>query len=164
MSIEIDTFGYDEAMAEITIIINKLDEDITEFIRELAETAVFEARNNIQNNRSIVSADLLNSTNVLELGVDSATVGSTAPYAGYVERGRGPVRPIKAKVLHWIDAETGKDVFTTYAGPAEPQPFWEPALVKILRDYKWLPLDRLTDSVKQAIADSGADSVESQAL
>lgn len=42
-------------------------------------------------------------------------------YFKYVDRGRGPVRPIRAKALHWIDAKTGKDVFAKYAGPVAPR-------------------------------------------
>ena len=37
----------------------------------------------------------------------------------YINNGRGPVRPVKAKVLHWLDAQ-GKDVFAMYAKGVPP--------------------------------------------
>lgn len=41
-------------------------------------------------------------------GTESYFVGTSIEYAKYVEHGRGPVVPKKARVLHWFD---GKDIF-----------------------------------------------------
>lgn len=49
-------------------------------------------------------------------------IGTDIFYADYVEHGRGVVRPVRAKVLHWYD---GVDVFTMRAGPSKPNPFAE---------------------------------------
>lgn len=42
-------------------------------------------------------------------------------YWNIINDGRGPVRPVNAKVLHWIDPKTGKDVFSRYSGPVAPR-------------------------------------------
>jgi hypothetical protein len=49
---------------------------------------------------------------------------SEAYYTRWVIHGRGPVRPVRAKVLHWKTC-SGEDVFAMYAGPVEPNPFHE---------------------------------------
>jgi hypothetical protein len=41
-------------------------------------------------------------------------------YFRYVDGGRGPVRPIHAKALHWIGKD-GKDVFAMYAKGVAPR-------------------------------------------
>lgn len=56
-----------------------------------------------------------------EVGDMEATITATAPYAHFVEFGRGEVSPRTAKVLHW------DEVFTMHAGPAAPRPFMRPA-------------------------------------
>lgn len=48
----------------------------------------------------------------------------------YVNNGRGPVRPVNAKVLHWKDA-SGKDVFATYAKGVPPTHILENSLAAI---------------------------------
>jgi hypothetical protein len=54
-------------------------------------------------------------------------VRSAAPWSRWLERGRGPVYPIRAKVLRWV-APSGKVIFAPRAGPAAPRPFMAPAL------------------------------------
>lgn len=49
-------------------------------------------------------------------------VSSNVEYAYWVHEGRGPVRPVRARVLHWV-SPGGEDVFRPYAGPAAGQPF-----------------------------------------
>jgi hypothetical protein len=52
-------------------------------------------------------------------------------YWNMVNNGRGPVRPVHAKVLHWIDPKTGKDVFSMYSGPVAPRHIRENSLAAI---------------------------------
>jgi hypothetical protein len=42
-------------------------------------------------------------------------------YWGIINNGRGAVRPVHAKALHWVDPKTGKDVFSMYSGPVAPR-------------------------------------------
>lgn len=51
-------------------------------------------------------------------------------YWVFVNNGRGPVRPVNAKVLHWIGPD-GKDVFATYAKGVAPRHMLENALAVI---------------------------------
>ena len=43
-----------------------------------------------------------------------------------VEFGRGEVRPIRAKALHWFTL-SGTEIFSQYSSPAPPRPFVKPA-------------------------------------
>ena len=104
-------------------------------LRSIAEEIIFEARNNVQQNRSIDSGTLLASLRILAEDDRSITVGTDVNHAYYIEFGRGPVRPVNKKYLHWIDKDTSEDVFATYAGPTEPQPFLQPAVEKVARRF-----------------------------
>jgi len=50
-------------------------------------------------------------------------VESIADYSGIVHAGRGEVRPVNARVLHWFDHLTGKDVYSMRSGPVAPNPY-----------------------------------------
>jgi len=54
----------------------------------------------------------------------SVRVVANRPYAGWVIEGRGVVRPVRARCLHWM-TESGEDVFAMRAGPTKPNPFHE---------------------------------------
>jgi len=53
---------------------------------------------------------------------DSAQVVSTAEHHVYVHRGRGEVRPVSARALHFFVG--GREVFAMRSGPVAPNPFW----------------------------------------
>ena len=104
--------------------------DLMEMLYEVANKIIDEARSNLQNNTNIDSGTLLASIKILEEGDNSITLGSREPYAGYIEYGRGPVKPLKeGGWLHWIDKSSGKDVFAKFANATEPSPFLEPAVI-----------------------------------
>jgi hypothetical protein len=104
--------------------------DLISLLYETANKIIDEARSNLQNNTNIDSGTLLSSIQILEEGDDSITLGSREPYAGYIEYGRGPVKPLKeGGWLHWIDKSSGKDVFAKFANATEPSPFLEPAVI-----------------------------------
>ena len=73
---------------------------------------------------------------ILEEGDDYIVVGTLEDYAGYIEYGRGPVRPLKeGGWLHWIDKSSGKDVFAKFANATEPSPFMEPAVTSMTLNF-----------------------------
>ena len=117
-----------------------LDIDIPKMSHEalikLCESVVDEARNNLQNNTNIDSGTLLASIRILFDNGDSIIVGTDEPYAGYIEFGRGPVFPKDPDgVLHWIDKDTGKDVFAKSAKATEPSPFMQPAVEMEIKNF-----------------------------
>ena len=59
-----------------------------------------------------------------------------------VEFGRGEVRPVKAKALHWFTL-SGDEVYSQYSSPAPPRPFVKPAFEETN--------NRAIDIVKEAI-------------
>ena len=127
MEIMVETKGFEENR----ILLNELSNiDLMELLHTVADKIIDEARSNLQNNTNINSGTLLSSISILEEGDDSITVGSREPYAGYIEYGRGPIKPLKeGGWLHWIDKDSGKDVFAKFAKATEPNPFLEPAVI-----------------------------------
>lgn len=105
------------------------DEVIQEELERLLAEVVAEARSNLQNNRSVVSADLNASIQILDINHHEGTVGTELYYAIYIEIGRGWVLPVTAKALHWINPDTGLDVFSLSSAPTEPKPFFYPAVI-----------------------------------
>lgn len=73
----------------------------------------------------------LGNSDVIAVVYNDASSPNGVYYWNYVNDGRGPVRPINAKVLHWVDPKTGEDVFAMYAGPTAPQHIRENALPAI---------------------------------
>src|SRR3972149_8508131 len=129
MSVRIQTRGNKASQRYLSELISSIDDDLSTAIIKLGETIVAEARSNLQNNTNINSGTLLSSIRILDEGVNYVIIGSDLPYAGYIEYGRGPVRPINGEWLHWIDKQTGKDVFAKFAKATEPSPFLEPAVI-----------------------------------
>jgi hypothetical protein len=72
--------------------------------------------------------EALSSTDVIAVIYSDARSPEGKYYFNWVNDGRGPVHPIHAKALHWIDPKTGKDVFAAYAGPSAPRHIREKAL------------------------------------
>ena len=61
------------------------------------------------------------SIDAIPLGMDTWSIGTNIHYAKYIRYGRGEVRPINKKSLHWI--EGGGDVFSMYSSPTQPDNF-----------------------------------------
>ena len=117
-------------------LINNLDDEVTNLLHGLGNDVVMEAKQNIGNNQSIDRGTLIFSVRILEEDEKSVTVGTDAPYAEYIEFGRGPVRPLDPDgFLHYFTKD-GKEIFSKYSGPTEPQPFLEPAVIKVTKKFK----------------------------
>ena len=96
-------------------------EKIAKTVKSLQELA-------IGVNATIFSGDLLNSIEIEEESETSYLIGTTIShfYPLCVEKGRGEVRPIRAKALHWFTL-SGTEIFSQYSSPAPPRPFVKPA-------------------------------------
>lgn len=130
MSISIESKGFENNEEVMKFIRDNIDSHNQEMLIKLGETIVAEARSNLQNNTNINSGTLLSSIMILEENDNEIILGTREDYAGYIEYGRGPVRPKDPDGwLHWIDKDTGKDVFAKFAKATEPMPFLEPAVI-----------------------------------
>ena len=58
-------------------------------------------------------------------------VGVTAEYGGWVNDGRGEVRPHGKYPLHWVDRGSGKHVFSYRSGPSKPRNFIAVAVANV---------------------------------
>jgi phage gpG-like protein len=136
MSVEITSTGFENNEQVLKYIKDNLDAHHKEMLHLLGETIVSEARSNLQNNTNISTGTLHASIMILEEGDDYIVVGTLEDYAGYIEYGRGPVRPLKeGGWLHWIDKSSGKDVFAKFANATEPSPFMEPAVTSMTLNF-----------------------------
>ena len=136
MSIEITSTGFENNEQVLKYIKDNLDAHHKEMLHVLGETIVSEARSNLQNNTNISTGTLHASIMILDEGDDYIVVGTLEDYAGYIEYGRGPVRPLKeGGWLHWIDKSSGKDVFAKFANATEPSPFMEPAVTSMILNF-----------------------------
>lgn len=136
MILSIESQGFEENEDVIKFIKDNIDTHHQEMLHNLGESIVAEARSNLQNNTNINSGNLLSSIMILEETDNYIIVGTREDYAGYIEYGRGPVRPLKeGGWLHWIDKSSGKDVFAKFANATEPMPFLEPAVISMTQDF-----------------------------
>ena len=136
MSIEITSTGFENNEQVLKYIKDNLDAHHKEMLHLLGETIISEARSNLQNNTNISTGTLHASIMILKEGDDYIVVGTLEDYAGYIEYGRGPVRPLKeGGWLHWIDKSSGKDVFAKFANATEPSPFMEPAVTSMTLNF-----------------------------
>ena len=128
--ISIESEGFERNEEVITFIKDNIDAHNMDMLQILGETIIAEARSNLQNNTNINTGDLLSSIMILEEGDDFIVIGTRSDYAGYIEYGRGPVKPKDPDGwLHWISKD-GKDVFSKFAKATEPSPFMEPAVIQ----------------------------------
>lgn len=136
MSISIESKGFENNEQVLKFIKNNINLHHQEMLIALGESIVAEARSNLQNNTNINTGDLLSSIMILEENDNMIIVGTRSEYAGYIEYGRGPVRPLKeGGWLHWIDKTSGKDVFAKFANATEPSPFLEPAVISMTQNF-----------------------------
>ena len=128
--ISIESEGFERNEEVITFIKDNIDAHNMDMLQILGETIIAEARSNLQNNTNINTGDLLSSIMILEEGDDFIVIGTRSDYAGYIEYGRGTVKPKDPDGwLHWISKD-GKDVFAKFAKATEPSPFMEPAVIQ----------------------------------
>lgn len=101
----------------------------------------------IASNATFTTAEnggLLRSIEIEDESDISYVVGTniTHFYPLCVEKGRGEVRPVYKKFLHWFTL-SGVEVFSKYSSPAPPRPFVKPAFEETSQ--------RAVDIVKEAI-------------
>ena len=142
MSVQLKTKGHKASIGYLSDLIANTDEHLNDALHEVGESIVAEARSNLQNNTNINSGHLLSTIRILEEGPNYIIIGTDVDYAGYIEYGRGPVRPLNPDGwLHWIDKQTGKDVFAKFAKATEPMPFLEPAVISESSKFSDLTLE-----------------------
>ena len=150
MSISIESKGFENNEEVMKFIRDNLDSHNQEMLVKLGETIVAEARSNLQNNTNINSGTLLSSIMILEENDNEIILGTREDYAGYIEYGRGPVRPKDPDGwLHWVDKQTGKDVFVKFAKATEPMPFLEPAVIQHTQNFPEVYIQATEDMINK---------------
>jgi len=144
----IEAKGYEESRKKINIFNSGIIVEIQSVLELIANNVINDARFILAKNQNIDTGGLLGSIRIFDSGSDYIIVGTDAPHAGYIEFGRGPVRPVRAKVLRYFDKKTGKLVFTKYVGPTEPMPFLQPAVEKWARLFDGIMAERVEKLLK----------------
>ena len=140
--IGVTTKGLVTSQKYLSSLINSLDDTLNTSLHELGETIVSEARNNLQNDTHVYTGELNASVKILEEGDKYIVVGTRLPYAGYIEYGRGPVKPVNAQFLHYFTKD-GKEIFSKFSKATEPSPFLEPAVILHISKFKDIVAERL---------------------
>ena len=128
----IDFLGEDQVFTPAIKIAERYKKGIEDGAKEGAKTIAKRVKSlqelAIATNATMASMNLLNSIEIEEQSDTSYLVGTTIThfYPLCVEKGRGEVRPVNAKVLHWFTL-SGNEVFSMYSSPAPPRPFVKPA-------------------------------------
>ena len=134
MSFDID---YDTSEAEEMFdrVINYFDERVTgvEAFRALGEFLVFKLKDAIQNEQHVVTGELLGSIRVIEAGDHFVVVGSDKLQARILEHGRIEIR--SDKVLHWVDPDSGEDVFSHVSAAVKPTNIFLRTVKEALDEY-----------------------------
>ena len=114
---------------------------------ELADRARSLQELYIAMNGSIAKGQLINSIDKTYVGENHYLVGTIIEhfYPLCIEKGRGAVRPVRAKALHYFTLD-GVEVFSQYSSPTEPKPYVEPAYENVLNEVE--------DTIWRAIADA----------
>lgn len=103
------TFTLREAIARI----NKLGDRVAAEAEAYMKTEIAQTTHG--------TGALAASVNTIKRSDSEWSVGTDLPYAKYVKNGRGVVRPVRAKALHWVD--NGQDVFAMRASATKPNDF-----------------------------------------
>lgn len=149
MSFTADVTGYETEERRLDQLISGAEKRYGTYLEKLGLAIVSEARSNLQNNQNIRRGDLLASIDIIEnIEGKEIVVGSLLAYASIIEDGRPEVRPVHAKVLHWVD-ENGNDVFSTKSKAVPASPFLLPAVINQLQDLPriWVEEEKFIESL-----------------
>ncbi len=109
---------------------------------KIARDFAFLLHRKLVENSPVDTGRLRNSWTVEKQGTDWY-VGTNLPYALYLELGTGiygpkrrPIRPKRAKALHWVDRNTGKDVFATQVKGIKPRHYIWNSIMEAIREFK----------------------------
>lgn len=124
---------------------NQIDEDIKRGSEEIAERTKSIQESIIQANGSVASGQLLESIEIEKKGDFNYIIGTSITdfYPLTVEKGRGAVRPINTKALHFYVND--EEVFTKYSSPSQPKPFVEPTFNQIQNEALDIIRENLTN-------------------
>lgn len=131
--------------------IHELDDDVNKLLHQLGNDIVSDAKSNLQNNTHVYTGELNASIRILNETKDSLEVGSDIPYAGYIEYGRGPVRPVNAKFLHYFTKD-GKEIFSKFSKATEPSPFLEPAVINKTNKFVDIFAENMTNKARRLVS------------
>jgi len=152
VSINLVARGFGNNRNMLDLLTARGDELRGEIFHQLGLDIVVDAKFNLLNNQNIATGVLVDSIKIIdEIPGKQMIVGSTANHAIYIEFGRGPIRPVKAKVLHFITKE-GVEVFTTFAKATNPMPFLQPAVTKNTKKFSDVYVQIHEDIVNREVA------------
>lgn len=91
-----------------------------EILKEFRKWVMHDCKDTLRYMCPVQTGKLRDSVKASQVGPSQYIVGVTAKYGKWVDEGRGPVRPKKAKALYSKERHFGP---TSYAGPSEPVHF-----------------------------------------
>lgn len=142
--------GLAETRKMLSKVATSIDTEKKFVLRQIGGDIVADAKNIVQQHGNIRTGELLGDIRIVEESNDSVTVGTTVGQGAIIEYGRAEVRPVAAKVLHWVD-DQGRDVFSKKSKAVAPQPFMAPAVLANTRRFKDLLAKRVEQMTRTSI-------------
>lgn len=135
-AISLEFEGLGELIGRFNIASDYVRRELASVITDVSREGVKLAVATLNTRRApFDSGGLIDSVRVVPTKVQGTTIsggyGAFIFYAYWVEHGRGAVRPVRARVLSWIDRWSGERKFARFVGPAAPRPFLEPTIQRI---------------------------------
>lgn len=115
-----------------------------------AEDITTEAQEKLTMRGHVRSGELLADVGIKEITDDYVVFGTTVMQAFFIEFGRGEVRPINAKVLHFF-AKDGTEVFTKFSKAVPAQPFLESSVIKNTKNTGNLYAEKLEQTMQKKL-------------
>lgn len=100
-------------------------------------------------NGSIAKGNLINSIEVEKKSDTNYLVGTNIDhfYPLTIEKGRGEVRPIRFKFLHYFTL-SGIEIFSKYSRPTTPKPYVEPSYRQVLSEAEDIVWEEIANATK----------------
>jgi len=136
-------------------ISQKVEDLQAKMVHSIGDTIVKDIKDQLETEGHNITYDLSEKTQVFEYGEDYVILGSDSGHAWVFEFGRGAVRPVHKKALHWIDKETGEDVFARYSKPFPGTLMFTKTIEKHSRPLGLTITNKCKEFVNYHIANSG---------
>lgn len=140
--------GYKASGRVLKALGGNVDDFIERALDSMVEKVKADINNELQNKQHIMTGELLGEDKLLEKGKGYRVIGTRKIQGRILEHGRGIVRPRNAKVLRFVNKQ-GDVVYTKESGPVDPDPVFEPNIIKNSRKVKDVIVNEVSKSIKE---------------
>lgn len=133
-------------------ILQGLTANIDSFCEKALDSVVAKVQadinSDLQNKQHVLTGELLGEDKLLEKSEKTRIIGTRKIQGRILEHGRGIVRPKNVKVLKWTDPHTGEDIFAKESGAVDPDPVFEPNILKNIKHLSDVLSEEVISSIR----------------